>query len=151
MSHFAFLQPCINSWADPACSGNDLMMTSQASEAWHVKKNVMHCMWSERGNSIRERRGTRKDSKEEDHDPQEVFPSGALYCYFRHTQSCPKLEPPSPPSLPIAPSDSVSTRVDTWQVTQAARPRHMTVTSSRSSYGNGFTTVRNNTKGDQWI
>lgn len=44
----------------------------------------------------------------EEGDPQEVSPSGGLYCYFRD-----KLEPPSNPSLTIAPSNWVSTQADT--------------------------------------
>lgn len=56
----------------------------------------------------------------------------------RHTQLCPELEPPSPPCLPLSPSDSVFLYKQTHDRrgnTQApcrlaARLRHMTVTLS---------------------
>lgn len=55
MSHFTFLQPCINSRADPACSGNDLMMTSQQSMTREKECDTLHVEW-ERKEYQREKR-----------------------------------------------------------------------------------------------
>jgi len=42
-----------------------------------------------------------EEEEEEEHNPQEVFSSGRLYCYFRRTQSSsPTLKRPSPPRSP---------------------------------------------------
>lgn len=80
------------------------------SKTWHM----IRCMRSRRGHSSRERRERTGrnltctaplsgrfpmeenvapgSEEEEDHDPQEVFSSGPLYCYFRRTLSdCPCL------------------------------------------------------------
>lgn len=89
----------------------------------------------------------------EEGDPQEVSPSGGLYCYFRD-----KLEPPSNPSLTIAPSNWVSTQQEGNHTSslqarsEAAAHDGEQLSASRQSAcftEMHFTAAWDNTKGDR--